>query len=161
MRIWKPSGTYPVEIMVTCLRETPPSGVVDTPQAMRDYIVTTITTRPDFNGDVENFYVLYLNARVRVTGHTMVARGTLDGVLASPREIFRGAIVANAAAIVVCHNHPSGDPTPSALDIAITSQLISAGKLLGINLTDHIIIGAADGQRTKDFTNLREFGYFQ
>lgn len=161
MKIWKPSGTYPVEIMVTCLRETPPSGVVDTPQSMRDYIVANIVSRPDFNGDVENFGVLYLNTRMRIIGHSMVGLGTLDTVMVGPRETFRGAIVANAASIVVWHNHPSGDPTPSEGDIATTRGLIAAGKVLKIPLTDHIIIGSADGQRTKDFVSLREYGYFQ
>jgi len=77
-----------------------------------------------------------------------------------PREVFRQAIIANAAAILLVHNHPSGDPTPSEADIKVTRDLIRAGQLLKIDVLDHVIIGRATPGRAKDYCSLRELGYF-
>jgi DNA repair protein RadC len=90
----------------------------------------------------EVFVVLMLNAMHRVVGRVEITRGTLDATLVHPREVFRAAIALNASAVVVAHNHPSGDPTPSAADRAITLQLVAAGRLLDIPVADHIIVGA-------------------
>ena len=91
----------------------------------------------------EVFWVLPLNAQHRLIGNApeAVTRGILNSSLVHPREVFLCAIVARAAALVLCHNHPSGDPTPSADDRCVTDQLISAGKLLDIPVVDHVIIG--------------------
>jgi DNA repair protein RadC len=89
----------------------------------------------------EEFWVIYLDGRNRPRGSIMVSAGTLNQSLVHPREAFRGAIVAGAAAIIVCHNHPSGDPTPSREDLSITSRLRQVGELVGIKVLDHIIIG--------------------
>jgi DNA repair protein RadC len=80
--------------------------------------------------------------------------GTLDTILVHPREVFRGAIVAAASAIIVMHNHPSGEPEPSESDIRITRDLIRAGQLLKIEVLDHVIIG--NGRHL----SLRSMGYF-
>ena len=77
-----------------------------------------------------------------------------------PRDVFRTAITANAAAVVLAHNHPSGDPTPSDSDIKVTRDLIRAGQLLKIEVLDHAIIGRATNERPKDYASLRELGYF-
>jgi DNA repair protein RadC len=74
--------------------------------------------------------------------------------------VFKSAIAANAAAIVLVHNHPSGDPTPSEGDIKVTRDLIRAGQLLKIEVVDHIILGRATPEREKDYVSLRELGYF-
>jgi DNA repair protein RadC len=89
-----------------------------------------------------------------------ISQGTLDTLLVHPREVFRAAIVGNAASILLLHNHPSGDPTPSEADIKVTRDLIRAGQLLKISVVDHIIIGRATPERTKDYVSLRELGYF-
>lgn len=89
----------------------------------------------------EEFLALFLDAANKVIGFERIARGTLTGVEVHPREVFRGAILASAAAIVVGHNHPSGDPTPSVEDIALTRRLRQAGELLGIPVLDHIVVG--------------------
>lgn len=89
----------------------------------------------------EVFGILCLSTKHCVIGYHEVSRGTLDAALVHPREVFRAAILANAAAIVLTHNHPSGDPTPSADDTALTQRLIEAGRLLGIDVLDHIVIG--------------------
>jgi DNA repair protein RadC len=74
--------------------------------------------------------------------------------------VFRAAIAANAAGVVLLHNHPSGDPTPSDADIKVTRDLIRAGHLLKIEVVDHIIIGRASAERARDYSSLRELGHF-
>lgn len=92
---------------------------------------------------VEVFWILCLTAQHHVIGDAPVAitRGILTSSLVHPREVFRAAIVAGAAAIILSHNHPSGDPTPSADDRLVTEQLVAAGKLLDIPIHDHVIVG--------------------
>lgn len=89
----------------------------------------------------EEFRVLLLNTQHAVTRELVITRGTLDTSVVHPREVFRAAIVESAAAVVLVHNHPSGDPTPSPEDRAITTQLAQAGRLVGIPILDHIIVG--------------------
>jgi len=90
--------------------------------------------------DREGFVVLHLDSRHRVRSIELVAVGTLNATMIHPREVFKGAILANAAAVLVAHNHPSGDLTPSAEDRAITSRLAEAGEILGIEVIDHVIV---------------------
>lgn len=91
--------------------------------------------------DRELFIVLHLDTRNKVVSAEVVHQGTLNSSLVSPREVFKGAILANAAAVVVAHNHPSGDPSPSPDDLAVNKNLVSAGKLLDIEVLDHIVFG--------------------
>ncbi len=81
-------------------------------------------------------------------------------MLVQPREVFKNAIAANAAAIVLVHNHPSGDPTPSEADIKVTRDLIRAGQLLKIDVLDHVILGKRTEEKPQDFVSLRQLGYF-
>ena len=85
--------------------------------------------------------IMCLTTKHRVIAYHEVSRGILDSTLVHPREVFRAAILANAAGIVAGHNHPSGDPTPSPDDIALTRRLAAAGEVLGVPLLDHIIVG--------------------
>ena len=110
--------------------------------------------------NVESFQVLLLNVRKKLIRMESVSQGLLDTLLVHPREVFRAAIVANAAGILLVHNHPSGDPTPSDADIKVTRDLIRAGHLLKIEVVDHVIIGHATAERAKDYASLRELGYF-
>ncbi len=89
----------------------------------------------------EVFAIICLTTKHRVIAYHEVSRGTLDATLVHPREVFKAALLANAAAIIISHNHPSGDPTPSADDVALTRRLAAAGELLGISVLDHIVIG--------------------
>jgi DNA repair protein RadC len=91
--------------------------------------------------DREHFIVLLVNRKNEVIGINTVSVGSLSASIVSPREVFKPAILANAAAIICAHNHPSSDPTPSAEDRVITERLYQAGKLLDIQVLDHIIIG--------------------
>jgi len=90
----------------------------------------------------EVFCALLLDGKQRVTGFVEVTRGTLTASLVHPREVYGAAVRLGAAAIIVAHNHPSGDPEPSAEDLSVTERLRQAGEILGIPLQDHIIIGA-------------------
>ncbi len=110
--------------------------------------------------EVENFQVVLLNTRRKLIRVDNISHGTLDTILVHPREVFKSAIAANAAAIVLVHNHPSGDPTPSESDIKVTRDLIRAGQLLKIEVLDHVIIGRATPERSRDYVSLRELGYF-
>ena len=111
--------------------------------------------------NVETLQVLLLNTRRKlIRVEEKVIEGTIDTLLVHPREVFKAAIAANAAAVVLAHNHPSGDPTPSEADIKVTRDLIRAGQLLKIEVVDHVIIGRATPERQKDFVSLRELGYF-
>ena len=109
---------------------------------------------------VETFQVVLLNTRHRLIRVEIISQGTLDTILVHPREVFKSAIAANAAAIVLVHNHPSGDPTPSQADIRVTRDLIRAGQFLKIEVIDHVIIGHTTAERQKDYSSLRELGYF-
>jgi DNA repair protein RadC len=89
---------------------------------------------------VEEFHLLALDSQSQVLREVLITRGLLNSSLVHPREVFRAAIAEAAAGIIVVHNHPSGDPTPSAEDRAATKQLVSAGRLLDVPLYDHVII---------------------
>lgn len=91
--------------------------------------------------DRENFMVLCLNSKNKVTGINTVSIGSLNSSVVHPREVFKAAILSNAAAIIVAHNHPSGDTTPSKEDISLTKSLVEAGKVIGIPVLDHIVVG--------------------
>lgn len=105
-------------------------------------------------GDVdrEHLVVMTLDTKNRINTITTVSIGTLNAAIATPREVFKTAILSNAAGIVVGHNHPSGDPTPSAEDIEFTERLASVGEIMGIEILDHIIIGDTS------FRSLKELG---
>ncbi len=89
---------------------------------------------------VEEFHLLALDTRSRVLRDVLITRGLLDSSLVHPREVFRAAIAEAAAGIILVHNHPSGDPTPSAEDRAVTRQMVAAGQLLDLPVYDHVII---------------------
>ena len=103
--------------------------------------------------DREQFMIACLNTKNEPTNISVVAVGTLNKAIVHPREVFKTAILSNAANVIAFHNHPSGDTEPSQQDIQLTNRLYEAGELLGIKLLDHLIIG--DGT----FTSLKEKGY--
>jgi DNA repair protein RadC len=90
---------------------------------------------------VEQFGVVLLDSKHRVMKTAIVASGTLNSTIVEPRDVFREALVAGAAAVVAFHNHPSGDPTPSPDDVELTRRLAAAGILMAVNLVDHIVLG--------------------
>lgn len=88
----------------------------------------------------EHFKLILLNPRNKIIGISTISIGTLNASLVHPREVFKDAITHSAASVVLAHNHPSGDPEPSEDDIMITKRLIEAGKILGVEVTDHVVI---------------------
>jgi DNA repair protein RadC len=108
--------------------------------------------------DRESFRVILLNTKNAFIKTCPVSLGSLNASIVEPREVFKDAITASAANIILVHNHPSGDPTPSSEDIAITKRLVKAGELLGIHIHDHIILGARTTGRDHDFVSLKEIG---
>ena len=98
----------------------------------------------------EEFRVVLLNSNKRLIRHEKVSLGSLDAALVHPREVFRPALTAGATSLILVHNHPSGDPTPSEQDIFLTKQLCMGGKIVNIEVTDHIIIGFSDHVSLKD-----------
>lgn len=99
----------------------------------------------------EVFAMITLDVKNKITGIFEVSVGTLSSSLVAPREVFKRALLQNAAAVLFGHNHPSGNPEPSTDDIQITKKLMKGGKLLGINIFDHIIVGTDD-----KFISMRE-----
>jgi DNA repair protein RadC len=90
---------------------------------------------------VEVCYVVCLTVPLTLIGYHLVSRGSLSEALMHPREVFKAAVLANAAGIVLVHNHPSGNPKPSRADVEITARIKAAGEVMGIELLDHVIIG--------------------
>jgi DNA repair protein RadC len=94
--------------------------------------------------DREQFCIILLNARNEIIGMNIVATGTLTSTTVHPREVFKPAIIANAAAMILCHNHPSGDPSPSPEDFNLTKMIIQTSKMIGIQVHEHLIINMED-----------------
>ena len=111
---------------------------VTCPRTVAEFLIPQYGTR-----SVEQFGVVLLDTKHRVLRTTVLSVGTLDASIVHPREVFREAAVAGAAAIVLFHNHPSGDPEPSGDDVALTERLVAAGVLMGIDVIDHIVLGDA------------------
>jgi DNA repair protein RadC len=143
----------PAEFKVLRVREcVAPADLIDTPERAAEYWKANVATAPWFDPAKEAFVVLILNTRRRILGHNLVALGSLDSVAVHPREVFRPVIVAAGSALILAHNHPSLDSSPSEADIRVTRDLVRAGQLLKIEILDHVIIGST-------FTSLRSQGY--
>ena len=118
------------------------SNPADVAQVFQD----VLTLEDSIDRDKEHFYVCHVNARQRINLVELVAIGTLNHAEVHPRETFRRAIVEGSDSILVAHNHPSGDVTPSESDITVTTRLHKSGEVLQIPLLDHIIFTAQNGQ---------------
>jgi len=133
----------------------PESPLLDIPERVADLL-----REQNRAYTVENLQVVFLNTRRRMIGVQKISQGLLDTLLVHPREVFAPAIAKKSSAIILVHNHPSGDPTPSEADIKVTRDLIRAGQLLKIEVLDHVILGHRTTERPRDFSSLRELGYF-
>jgi DNA repair protein RadC len=151
------------EFKVVALRDIPipdAQSICETPPQAAEYWRLNIATHPYFNRECECLAVLILNSRRRVKGHAMVTTGTLDTTLAHAREVFRTAIIASAHAVILMHNHPSGEAMPSEGDIMTTRKMAQAGDVLGIEVLDHVIVTGQNPACPKGYASLRELGYF-
>ncbi len=107
----------------------------------------------------EKFWILPLDTKHRLQRSPIeITKGLIDASLVHPREVFREAICASSVAIVLVHNHPSGDPSPSAEDIRITKQLVQAGLIVDIQVLDHVVLGKTSEETSRDYVSLRESG---
>jgi len=106
--------------------------------------------------DQEEFHVLLLDTKNGLIADELVTVGLVDRAQVHAREVFRRAIRENCAKVLLVHNHPSGDPTPSAQDIACTRDLVAAGKVVGIQVIDHVVLGCRTACRPKDYLSFRE-----
>ena len=131
---------------------------MDCAQTIAEFLRPRLAASLIYRPDVENFIVVHLSARKKPIGFEVISNGTLDTILVTAREVFKSAIITNAHSIVLAHNHPSGDPTPSDADIKVTRDLFRAGQLLKIEVLDHIILGLPSPE-TKGCSSLRELGY--
>ena len=116
------------------------NGPRDAAEVLRNFLAES---------DREHFVVLLLDTQNRLLGIHTVAIGSLDACIVHPREVFKAVILGNAASVILAHNHPSGDPTPTPEDRAVTRQLADAGGMLGIDVRDHVIVG--EGSRYCSF----------
>ena len=110
---------------------------------------------PENDTVTESFWVLHLDGRNQIIGCVRQSDGGWNAAVVRPREVFAAALLNGALAIVVAHNHPSGDPTPSKEDRQLTDDLCEAGKLLGVKVVDHIILGTPGDQ----YSSFKEMGY--
>lgn len=140
------------------MREVESQEACGSPESLANYCRYNIIPNL-LNYMQEHFYVICLNARRRIIAHSLISMGILDNVVVHPREVFRGAITIGAHSIVLMHNHPSGDVTPSEADIRVTRNLTRAGQTIQIEILDHIIMGSSSVQ-PKDYCSLRELGHF-
>ena len=122
---------------------------ITSPTDVRDYIeqVFNLSSQAE-----EVLVLLVLNTKNNVIGAFEVSRGSLNSSIVHPREVFKRALLLNGASIIIAHNHPSGDPTPSKEDVGITKRLVEGGNILGIGVLDHLIIG--DNGRYRSFKEM-------
>ena len=121
------------------------------PRAVKDFLVNicNLNKQPQ-----ETLMVIALNTKGKIIGYTTASVGDISSSIVHPREIFKYLIACNAAAGIICHNHPSEDPEPSVEDISTTERIAKAGEILGIKIVDHIIIG-----NETDYVSLKSEGY--
>src|SRR5699024_5960782 len=122
--------------------------VIRSPEDGADYVMEELR-----NLNQEHFVALFLNTKNQIIHSQTIFIGSLNASIVHPREVFREAVKRSAASIIVAHNHPSGDPTPSQEDIHVTRRLVESGKMIGIEVLDHLVIG------NRKFVSLKEKGY--
>jgi len=148
-----PTRSYTIPGFRIALVREPGVKLTERPQLRDPGAAAPVLARYIGDTDREVFACALLTVRHRVLGLHTVSVGCLTSSLVHPREVFKPAILAGAAALLLAHNHPSGDPDPSADDIALTRRLVAAGQLLGIEIVDHLVLGEAGR-----FVSLRERG---
>ena len=126
-----------------------------TPAAIADVFFSILQTENEIDQDKEHFWIMGVDTKNKIKYIELASLGTLDASLIRPLETFRLAILRAVSRIATIHNHPSGDPEPSSQDISTTKQLLESGKILGIELLDHIIVGDLEHRR---FFSFREGG---
>lgn len=143
--------------MVYSLISLGEEGRLDKPAKVAEYLRSAF----DENPMQEAFYCVHLDRKNHPLGRQLITLGTATSTLVSPKEVFRGAILSGATAIVVAHNHPSGDPAPSQADITVTRALRNAAKILDIELLDHVVVGDKKSDpQGRGYFSFKEAGHF-
>lgn len=156
-----PPDSAPAEFKVVRLRECPVASTkMNTPTDVETFWRAHVETAPWFKADKECLVVFLLDTRRNLLGFEMLSQGTKDTVLVNVAEVFRLAAMKSAAAIIVAHNHPSGDPSPSEADIKVTRDMIRGGVLLRIDVLDHVVIGTPLEAGAFCHASLLGLGYF-
>ncbi len=138
------------ELSKRYLKQQPPPHTIHGPEDAADFARQQLATE-----EKEHFCVMLLNTKNHVIGWHVISIGSLTASVVHPREVFAPAIVHHAASVILVHNHPSGDPSPSREDIAVTQRLVKAGKIMDIAILDHIIIGGSS------FVSMKEKGVLE
>ena len=149
-----PTRPYSIPGFRIALVREPGVKLAERPEMRQPAAAARVLAEYIGEADREMFVVALLTIRHRVIGLHTVSVGCLSSSLVHPREVFKPAILAGCAALLIAHNHPSGDPEPSADDVALTRRLVSAGTLMGIEVIDHVIVGEAGR-----YVSLKERGF--
>jgi len=128
------------------------------PNSIYEFYQQSIASEPDYEFEKEHLVIICVTTRMRICGWNLVSTGTVSETLVHPREVFRPVIARGSYGFIVCHNHPSGDPSPSQADIRQTKRLAEAAEILGLKLFDHIVIGTREPGR-EPYYSFREGGY--
>lgn len=158
----KPVSYHVPEVRVMTLREATVEAepILNRPELCTEFFNSVVQRSEWFDAEKECVVVVHLNRRNRLKGFTMISLGTQTTCVLHTREVYRAAIIGNATAIVLFHNHPSGDPSPSAADVQITRQLREAAKTVDIEFLDHVIVGKPSCDPTgRGFYSFREAGH--
>lgn len=154
--IAQPHCSYMVKVCRVGEALTAPK--TDAPELCVQYWHQNIATRDWFDDRKEQLIVLLLNTRYNVEGYSLVSMGSVNESIAHPREVFRAAVASASYAIVVMHNHPSGDPSPSQADHSLTRRLHEGAELLQIKLLDHVIVGRRGDLSNTGYFSFKEAG---
>lgn len=141
------------ELGQRAVRESLVRADMRTPKQVYDYLIGDLLYEQD-----ENVIVLLLDCKYKLIRRCNIGRGTLTRVIVHPRSILRPAIVHNAAAFILVHNHPSGDPTPSKMDHELTKSVSEAAQMVGIPMIDHVVLGAESTMRRRPYYSFKEEG---
>lgn len=150
-----------VMVKIISLRETITDEAqrhMDCPANCVEYWRSHIATAPGFDSERECLIVLILDSKMKIKGHHLVSLGLINQTLVHAREVFRPAVALAGAFVVLMHNHPSGDPTPSHEDLKSTRDMANAGRILGITLLDHVVVGQPSQANARGFVSLKESG---
>jgi DNA repair protein RadC len=157
----QPYRAAPPEFRAQRLRDIPhDTPLANNPEQLAQFARQAMAGAAWYNPEVEQLVCVSLSTRRRVTGFWLVSCGTIDTILCHPREVFRTAVLVNAASLVLVHNHPSGDPTPSEADVKVTRDMIRAGLVVKIEVVDHVILGHVQSAGGRGYCSMRELGYF-
>ncbi len=146
------------ELKVISVFETEKVYTVEHPRVVAELFNEIISKAPWFDNEKECLVVILLDSKLHVKGWNLVTLGLINQTIAHAREVYRAAIVGAAAHIVLIHNHPSGNPTPSADDIRLTRDLKRAGEVIGIPLIDHVVMGKPQAAFPDGFISMKQIG---